>query len=110
MPFKLTTICLIDSIVNIKETNNFTVIEANAIARVEKNNDNINGTFNLHLTAFYNKHSSIPSFVDEIVEGAIYEISGKVNLTEFSKTNEIKVSFLYLCNNFSHYNNNFIII
>ncbi|CAH1768141.1 11067_t:CDS:2, partial [Entrophospora sp. SA101] len=32
----------------------------------------------------------IPSFVDELVEGAIYEISGKVNLTKFSKTNEIK--------------------
>jgi hypothetical protein len=69
MPLKLTTICLIDSIINTKETNNLTVIEANAIVRVEKNNNNINGTFNLHLTAFYNKNSSIPSFVDEIVEG-----------------------------------------
>ena len=85
MPFKLTTICLIDSI---KETNNFTVIEANSIARVEKNNNNIDGTFNLYLTAFYNKNPSIPSFVDKIIEGTIYEISGKVNLTEFSKTND----------------------
>ena len=36
MAFKLTTICVIDSIVNTKGTNNFTVIEANAVARVEK--------------------------------------------------------------------------
>ena len=49
MPFKLTIICVIDSIVNTKETNNFTVIEANAVARVEKNNDK-NGIFNLQLT------------------------------------------------------------
>ena len=95
MPFKLTTICLIDSIVSTKETNNFTVIEANATARVEKNDNNKDGTFNLYLTAFYNKNPSIPSFVDKIIEDTIYEISGKVNLTEFSKTNEIKVSFLY---------------
>ncbi|CAJ0636247.1 16071_t:CDS:2, partial [Entrophospora sp. SA101] len=67
-----------------------TIIEANAIARVEKNNNNKNGIFNLYLTAYYNKNSQIPSFVDELVEGAIYEISGKVNLTKFSKTNEIK--------------------
>ena len=100
MPFKLTTICLIDSIVSTKETNNFTVIEANAIARVEKNNNNIDGTFNLYLTAFYNRNLSIPLFVDKIIEGTIYEISGKVNLTEFSKINEIKVSFLHFCNNF----------
>jgi hypothetical protein len=105
MPFKLTTICLINSIVSTKETNDFIVIDANATARVEKNNNNIDGTFNLHLTAFYNKNLEIPSFVDEIKEGIIYEISGKVNLTEFSKNNEIKVSFLYLYNNFSRYNN-----
>ena len=85
MPFKLTTICVIDSIINSKESNNFTVIEANAVTRVEKNNNNKNGTFNLHLTAYYNKNSHIPSFIDGLVEGAIYEISGKVNLTEFSK-------------------------
>lgn len=60
---------------------------------MEKNSNNKNGTFKLHLTAFYNKNSSIPSFVDELVEGAIYEISGKVNLTEISKINEIKVRF-----------------
>ena len=36
MVFKLTTICLIDSIVNTKETNNFMIIEANTIVRVEK--------------------------------------------------------------------------
>ena len=95
MPFKLTTICLIDSIISTIETNNFTVIEANATARVEKNDNNKDGTFNLYLTAFYNKNPSIPSFVDKIIEDTIYEISGKVNLTEFSKTNEIKVSFLY---------------
>ena len=65
---------MIDSIVSTKETNNFTVIVANAIARVEKNNNNIDGTFNLYLTAFYNRNSSIPSFVDKIIEGTIYEI------------------------------------
>jgi len=80
MPFKLTTICLIDSIINIKETNDFRVIEANAITRVEKNNNNKNGIFNLQLTAFYNKNTQMPLFVDELVEGAIYEISGKINL------------------------------
>ena len=52
---------------------------------MEKNNNNIDGTFNLYLTAFYNKNSSIPSFIDKIIEGTIYEISRKVNLTEFSK-------------------------
>jgi len=36
MVFKLTTIHLIDSIVNTKETNNFMIIEANTIVRVEK--------------------------------------------------------------------------
>ncbi|RHZ78447.1 hypothetical protein Glove_164g41 [Diversispora epigaea] len=97
-PFKLTNICLIDSIVSTKETNNFTIIEANAISRVEKNNNNIDGTFNFYLTAFYNKNPSIPSFVDKIIEGMIYEISGKVNLTKFSKTNEIKITKISIQN------------
>ena len=86
MPFKLTTTCVINSITNSKETIDFRIIEANAIARVEKKNNNKNGIFNLHLTAFYNKNSQIPSFVDKLVENAFYKISGKVNLTEFSKT------------------------
>ena len=44
----------------------------------------------------------MPSLVDELVEGAIYEISVKINLTEFLKVNEVKVRFLYICNNFNH--------
>ncbi|CAG8740547.1 13775_t:CDS:2, partial [Dentiscutata erythropus] len=92
MSFKLTTICLIDSIISIKETNDFIVIEANATARVKKNSNNKDDIFNFHLTVFYNKNLSIPSFIDEIKEDTIYEISEKVNLTEFSKTNEIKVT------------------
>ena len=36
MPFKLATICVIDSIINVKE--------ANAITRVKKKNNNINNT------------------------------------------------------------------
>jgi hypothetical protein len=42
-------------IINAKEINDFRIIEANAIARVEKNNNNKNAIFNIHLTAFYNK-------------------------------------------------------
>jgi hypothetical protein len=51
--------------------------------------------FNLHITAFYNRNSQVPSFVDVLLEDAIYEISGKVNLTVFYKTEEIKVKILY---------------
>ena len=61
-------------IINAKEINDFRIIEANAIARVEKNNNNKkNDFFNIHLTAFYNKNSQTLSFVDELVEGAVYE-------------------------------------